>query len=158
MSEQTSAVLSECGLYRYELRRVWDPKRHLVAFCGLNPSTADATQDDPTIRRERLFAKLWGYGGFIKVNAYALRSTDPNGLRKVSDPLGPDNNQWIERASKDAETFVVCWGAHCSLIRQKEIGRMLAWRPGVYSFGVTKHGRPKHPLFLRVDSRLEPWR
>ncbi|MGF6870951.1 DUF1643 domain-containing protein [Paraburkholderia sp. MM5477-R1] len=90
-----SAIISECGGYRYILTRAADsmcPMKTAAVFVMLNPSTADEEQDDPTIRRCRGFARLWDCNGISVANLYALRSTDPAGLWVHPDPVGPDND------------------------------------------------------------------
>jgi hypothetical protein len=86
---ERAAVLSECGRYRYVLTRTWDHDLAACAFIGLNPSTADAHEDDPTIRRCIRFARDWGHGGLIMLNLFAWRSTDPRGLLDAIFPVGP---------------------------------------------------------------------
>jgi hypothetical protein len=90
---ESGAEFSECQQYRYTLWRTWDSQADRVMFIGLNPSTADETEDDPTIRRCIRFAKDWGYGGILMMNAYAYRSTAPRGLKQVTDPIGPRNGK-----------------------------------------------------------------
>jgi hypothetical protein len=72
------AACPVCEVYRYELRRVWDAQLGLACWVMLNPSTADANEDDPTIRRCVNFARTWGYGGIVVRNLFALRATDPS--------------------------------------------------------------------------------
>src|SRR5712664_2208515 len=86
-----SAGFSCCGLYRYWLRRHWDAELPPVCFVMLNPSTADAERDDPTIRRCCGFSRRWGYGGIVVVNLYAFRTSDPCCLRNAVHPVGPEN-------------------------------------------------------------------
>jgi hypothetical protein len=133
-------------------------------FCGLNPSTADETLDDPTIRREVAFAKAWGYGRYVKVNAYGLRSTDPKGLWRVEDPRGPDNFLAIKVRCFEAMRertdglFVACWGNN---IRERDafaLRRLLRFE-GItpHVLKLTKQGQPQHPLYLRADLKPLPW-
>src|SRR5262245_19133112 len=89
------ALISPCGLYRYWLTRTWDNSLRRVCWVMLNPSTADAEQDDPTIRRCVGFARSWGAGGIIVVNLFAFRASDPKALLRAADPVGPDNDGHI---------------------------------------------------------------
>ena len=82
---QRSAEFSECRLYRYSLRIAWDPALPLASFIGLNPSTADEWQDDPTVRRCRIFAESWNCGGLLMLNAFAFRATLPADMKKVEE-------------------------------------------------------------------------
>lgn len=90
----TTAGISECGTYRYWLCREWSPGLDSLVWLMLNPSTADATQDDPTIRRCMGFARRWGYGGITVVNLYAYRATNPRDLLTAADPVGPENDRY----------------------------------------------------------------
>ncbi len=98
---QTGAELSPCKAYRYALWRRWSDAPP-VLFVMLNPSTADESQDDPTIRRCISFAKQWGHGGIIVGNLFAFRSPYPNDLQTAADPIGPENNLWLERLAKQS--------------------------------------------------------
>lgn len=155
----SNAWISGCGRYRYCLERRWSNKTACV-FIMLNPSTADATEDDPTIRRCIGFARLWGFGGVVVANLYAYRATDPRELRKADDPIGPENDEWLVRLL-DHPTIVCAWGAHADddrvdafrwLVRDNARARPL------YCLGVTKHGAPKHPLYLAKGTGLIEWR
>ena len=124
-----SAVISECGRYRYTLQRdgVVNASNGTVVFCMLNPSTADASIDDPTIRRCRGFAERWGCAGLMVVNLYGLRATDPRELQRVSraDAIGPDNDEWLGKVAAAARDVVCAWGAGAAQDRVTEVVRIL---------------------------------
>jgi hypothetical protein len=151
------AVFSDDGLYRYELRRTWGDGPP-VLWLMLNPSTADAVEDDPTVRRCMRFARAWErYGGIIVCNLFALRSTDPAGLQKVDDPVGPDNDKHIDGCAQEAGLVVCAWGNHGYYKgRAMDVSRRLIHDGFVlWCFGVSKHGcHPLHPLYLPKTSRL----
>lgn len=71
IKKQTGATFSKDRLYRYQLWRIWDESKPYMNVIGLNPSTADETKDDPTIRRCLGFAKAWGYGALRVADAEA---------------------------------------------------------------------------------------
>ena len=153
--ERSGAEFSDCRQYRYALWRQWDWQGYgnQVMFIGLNPSTADETENDPTIRRCIRFAKDWGYGGIIMMNAYAYRSTDPRGLKQVSDPIGPGNDEAFGYRRSQVGLIIACWGTHCSPAREKQVCHAIG--RDILCFGRTKDGRPKHPLYLRADTKPE---
>lgn len=160
----SGATFSPCRLYRYALWREWDPSLPTVVFCGLNPSTADETQDDPTVRRELGFARSWGFGRYVKVNAYGYRSTDPKGLWSVDDPRGPDNFLAIKVHCFEATKrrtdglFVAAWGNNIRERDAFELRRMLRLEGvRVHALKITKAGHPQHPLYLRADLKPFPW-
>ncbi|TME62616.1 MAG: DUF1643 domain-containing protein [Chloroflexi bacterium] len=141
------ATFSADRRYRYRLWRRWDGARPVVAFVMLNPSTADARRDDPTIRRCIGFAKSWGFGGVEVVNLFAYRATDPGELRRVADPVGVDNDRHIRRAIARADLVVLAWGARAG-------SRRLLNLPQARCLGLTRAGQPRHPLYLRRDASL----
>jgi len=152
----TGAEFSQCQVYRYTLTRWWDrlAKRGRVCWVMLNPSTADALVDDPTVRRCAQFSHRWGYGGMIVVNIFGLRATDPKHLRKVADPVGPDNDFAVIAAATACDLVMAAWGTHGGLNnRGCQVHRKLARTPGleVYALGVTSGGFPKHPLYIKGD-------
>lgn len=150
------ATLSSCGRYRYDLLRRWDDRPPWVLFVMLNPSTADATSDDPTIRRCQGYARAWGYGALRVANLFALRSTDPAGLRCAADPVGPKNDATIQRLSHAAPLTVAAWGAHpFALDRARDVARRLLLAP--HCLDRTRDGHPRHPLYLRRDLLPVPW-
>lgn len=156
-----SAEISLCGQYRYTLTRpplTPYPDRGTAVFCMLTPSTADATLDDPTIRRCRGFAERWGCNGITVVNLYALRSTDPRGLWDHADPVGPENDYWLWRAARDCGTVVCAWGANARIDRVREVVALFRKAGAdLRCLGQTKAGAPRHPLYIRADQPLVPW-
>ena len=166
-------MFSECRNYRYHLERKWSAFEPIMIFAMLNPSTADAFSDDPTIRRCIGFAKRWGYGGVGILNLYALRSTDPAQLLKAEDPEGPDNAEYWQQQITDTSTYnwdrfrrrqvcVVCaWGAHPAARRKAPAYIDLLKRQGqnaaLWCMGTTKDGLPRHPLYMPGNSRLCPY-
>lgn len=154
------AVISDCGIYRYSLTRIWDESKPKVMFIMLNPSTADHEQDDPTIRRCISFAKSWGYGGLYVCNLFAYRATNPADLLKVDNPFG-DKNIWHTRQLLDKVEKVICaWGN--KKIVDKIIGKGNSYENLYFAYetlhyiDLSKDGVPKHPLYLKSD--LEPKR
>lgn len=158
VEEQSSAVLSEDGAYRYRLSRVW-AEGSRCTFIMLNPSTADAQIDDATIRRCIGYAKTWGHGALDVVNLFALRSTDPEGLYGHADPIGPENDQHLIDVARAATTIVVAWGAHGGHLGRDVavldlLRRYASVAPMALAF--TADGKPRHPLYLRADLQPVP--
>lgn len=146
------AVFSECRRYRYALWRIWDEDIPYAMFICLNPSTADEKKDDPTVRRCVGFARSWGYGGVCVTNLFAYRSTDCRALRRVQDPVGPENDEWLQRLAREVGIIVAAWGNHGSYRgRDREVIGMF---PSLSCLELTKRGQPRHPLYLKSD--LEP--
>lgn len=145
------AVLSDCGQYRYVLSRAWDLTKDQLCFCMLNPSTADALQDDPTIRRCLGFAHQWGYGSLVVVNLFAFRATSPTDLQHASHPVGPVNDKAILEAVEYADTVIAAWGVHGQYLNRDAAVMELLRDHDVYYLGCTQDGSPKHPLYLRRD-------
>ena len=152
-SEQKGALFSDDGGHRYVLWRIWDTTRPCIQFVGLNPSTANEDQDDPTIRRLMGFTKKWGYGGFYMTNLFALVSPHPEDLRTAEDPIG-DNDRHLVETRKKCEHIVFCWGAFPKIFRDIQVARMFE---GALCFGTTKDGSPKHPLYLPASTTLVPF-
>lgn len=154
------ATISTCGVYRYTLDRIWSASLPTALFIMLNPSTADASEDDPTIRRCISFAKRMDCGGLTVVNLFALRSTDPDALTSHPDPVGPDNDTHTALAlGKRLGCVIAAWGAHpFARTRAEAVTGLLAahgWQ--LNCLGTTKAGDPRHPLYVRGDQPLQPW-
>lgn len=165
--EDTSkgAALSDDGRYRYQLTRRWREGTFSTAlvFVMLNPSTADASVDDNTIRRCVGFAKREGFWGITVVNLYAFRATDPSQLRVVADPVGPDNDEWLAHTFGTHSHVVCAWGVHGSPDRVDRVRSIIAdlnqhaSRNVTMCLGRTKGGSPRHPLYVAADTPLEEY-
>ena len=156
-----AAEFSDCNLYRYTLTRIWDETKPIINWIGLNPSTADAMLDDPTIRREMNFSRRWGYGGMIKTNLYAYRATDPRDMASAPEPIGRDNDLYIESVARKSNVIVFAWGTHAmARARAEYVATKILVRRQAWCLGVTSEGFPRHPVRLRADLELEPflWR
>lgn len=146
------------GDYRWWLTRAWAPGRRLT-FIMLNPSTADASADDPTIRRCMAFAERDGFGGIMVVNLYALRATNPERLyRRDAQGVnaGLHNATVVAEAIRNAHKAVAAWGNH-SLAQAPAVDvRRIATQCGtpLYALGINKNGSPKHPLYVKADAPL----
>ena len=155
-----TAEVSDCRKYRYVLERIWDTSLLATVFIMLNPSTADAKKDDPTIRACVEFAKRWGTGGLTVVNLFAFRSTFPEGLNHVNDPFGPFNYRHVERVCKSADIDkVICaWG---SKIPKKwdYVGTSMIdilenqMSVKTYALKINDDGEPRHPLYIKRDTK-----
>jgi hypothetical protein len=143
------AEISHEGKYRYELSRIWDEEKPKVLFIMLNPSTADAEVDDPTIRKIMKFAQSWGYGGVYVGNLYAFRSRDPKRLKHTDDPIGPKNKTHIQRLLGLTKKIIYAWGNN-----EKEPCWLRELVDTPYCIDISKKGVPKHPLYLKSD--LQP--
>lgn len=157
---ENDAVISDCRRYRYILRRTWDHDAPRVLIVMLNPSTADAKTDDPTIRSCVRLCKWRKDGGFEVVNLFAYRATDPKELQSAVDPVGPGNDNAIEMALLRCDIAICAWGAHPGAIeRGAAVHSLLRLRrPAVFCWGTTKHGAPKHPLYIKSGTPLITYR
>jgi hypothetical protein len=159
--EEREAWFSDDGVFRYLLTAKWDGSLPSVTMIGLNPSIATAEQNDPTIRREIDFAQSLGFGGLIKLNAFALVSTDYKGLFRHPEPIGPDNTLDFLKHWSDGPMTIACWGAHITeknwrhFYRGREIADHIS---NLYCLAKTKSGHPMHPLYLPRTARPIPFR
>lgn len=160
-----NAIISECGQYRYRLDRdVGMYSGPTYAFFGVNPSTADATLDDATVRKWTGFVKTWGGRRFIVGNVFAYRATDVGELATAADPWGADNSHHIQQIMAEADVLVPCWGSRSKLppkLRSSldEVGTMLrSLGKPCKVFGITASGDPKHPLMLGYSTQMMEWK
>jgi hypothetical protein len=149
---KTDAKFSKDRIYRYALWRIWDDNLPKAMFIGLNPSTADETKDDPTVRRCRGFAKSWRFGGLIMANIFAYRATEPEIMKSTGDPIGPENDEWLLKLTQEATLVIGAWGNHGEFRGRGKA--VLALIPHLHCLKMNKAGHPAHPLYL--PSELEP--
>lgn len=145
------ACFDPTGRYRYRVWRSWEPALPTVTFIMLNPSTADASHDDPTIRRCLSFARSWGFGRLDVVNLCAYRATSPAVLLAADDPFGPENGQHLLAALTNADLVVAAWGNHGRVFTPPPFGR------AVHHLGLTKLAQPRHPLYVHGETRPLAW-
>lgn len=146
-----SAVVSSDGVYRYRLRRIWDTKKEHVLFVGLNPSTADANVDDPTIRKCVGFAKRLGYGGLSMVNLFAYRATSPKDMMRSIDPVGPLNRFYLDVECALSFRIVAAWGT-LGGYKDADSSFISLTSDPIYCLGLTKEGYPRHPLYVKYET------
>lgn len=151
MTDFISATADIRGDYRYSLTRVWDAALPTLTFVLLNPSTADDSQLDPTLRRCVAFAKREGFGGMMIANLYAFRSPSPKVMKAATDPVGPDNDLVLAGITG---TVVAGWGNHAHPSR---VAQAVALLPPLLALGVNGGGQPTHPLYVPGTAPLAPW-
>lgn len=160
--ELHGAVLSQCGCYRYTLTRNWRRSLPILTFIMLNPSTADATLDDPTIRRCIGFGLGRGFGGIRVLNLFAFRATDPIQMKAAHDPVGPKNNKHIiaglTAAAVAHSPVIAAWGVHGAYNGRDDEVRKLSRECGVnlMCLGSTKGNHPRHPLYVAAAQEFVP--
>lgn len=165
--DEEPTVISDDGKYRYKLTRFL-PKFGLqgrICWIMLNPSTADETEDDPTIRRCLGFTEREGASVMTVVNLCAYRTAYPTelvGFYKQTDRssvIGEDNYAWIEREVKAADKVICAWGAGADLIANGKFAELVIdlldmWGIKAHALGFTKSGQPRHPLMVPKDEPL----
>jgi hypothetical protein len=162
-AEFSHDVLNEgVPVHRYFLSREWDQDRAVINFIGLNPSTADALKDDPTIRRCVGFARRWGFGKLVMTNLYPYRATDPHALRFTNYPerVGHLNSKWMKKAASESTLIIAAWGFHADTEFSHQVWQAMREFFPHKTFrclGKTQTGAPRHPLYLRGDTELEEW-
>lgn len=144
------------GPYRYPLWREWDPDRPRLLWVLLNPSTADAHREDPTLRRCLAFSQTWSFGSLEIVNLYAWRSSTPQALANVENPVGDLNDRHIQEAAQRSSTVVAAWGAYKALDGRDRAVMALLTSP-LWCLGTSRDGHPRHPLYIKADTRLRPF-
>jgi hypothetical protein len=154
---KAKAKLSEDRKYRYWLLRVWDETLPIMAIIGVNPSIADETKDDPTIRKDIGFASRLSFGGILKLNIAAFRATDPKKCRDAKAPIGIFNDVRNLRATVDrfkAKKVVAAWGNNGNYF-PNECRLIIEGFPELWCWGRTKNGSPRHTARLPYTTPLE---
>ncbi|PNL54101.1 DUF1643 domain-containing protein [Enterobacter hormaechei] len=150
------AVFSDCKQYRYSIARTWDETKPYAVFIGLNPSYADAEQDDPTLGRCISFAQRWGMGGVRIVNLFAFVHTNRFEMMKAADPVGADNDLYIVETVVNAGVVVAAWGNEGRHLQRSAAIRALL-PADTKCFKINAKGEPKHPLYVHGDTALIPF-
>jgi len=147
------AQLDHDRRYRYALWRIWDNSKPKVLFIGLNPSTADESATDRTLDKCIHFAAAWGYGGVYMANLFAYRATEPEDMKRASDPIGKDNDRWINHCAHECELIIAAWGNHGLFMdRAVDIKRQFNH---LYCLKINKSGQPAHPLYQPNTSQYK---
>lgn len=156
LSSNSGAVLSSDRIYRYVLWRRWEQNKPYALFIGLNPSTADETEDDPTIRRCKRYASDWGYGAVYMVNLFAFRATQRKDMLIYNEPTGIDNDRWLQDIAQHAGVIVCAWGTDGKYLRRDDyvINLLLGYK--LMCLGTNKNGTPGHCLYIKANKQLEP--
>lgn len=153
-----TATYSDCEQHRYCLDYHWGVGSRVVAWIGLNPSTATERKLDPTLRRIRRFSEDWGYDGFSMLNLFSFRATQPEDMKAVGGfAVGKHTDRFIESVSRGASMIVAAWGSHGShLHRDQRVLELLSGlgKP-VHCLGYTKSGLPVHPLYIPADRQCK---
>lgn len=152
-SSELGADFSTDRKYRYSLWRIWDKTLPLVMFVGLNPSTANETESDPTIRSCERIAKANGYGGFYMMNCWAYIATDP-ALLKINPMSEEWNNNALTVIARKCKDVVFAWGSFKIVQvmgRDAELAEMF---PRAKALHINKNGSPKHPLYCKSETRF----
>ena len=149
----SDALFSPNKAHRLKLWRIWDITKPMVAFCMLNPSTANEIENDPTVERCQRRAKMMGFGSLVIVNIFSYRSTDPQELYKslnILDISPFENDDTIIDVALKAKMFVCGWGKHGKLYgRGDAVLKMLNSRSiKTYALKINKDGSPAHPLYI----------
>lgn len=157
--QDRGAVISDCGKFRYVLWRVFDRSLPALVFIMLNPSTADADVDDPTIRKCIGFAQRLGFGAIRVVNLFAWRATDPRDLRLHGYQVGPCNDEIIDLTLDGDSTVVCAWGSHARGLSRPAAVLRIVKRHNLtpHALQINAGGIPAHPLMLPYSSALRPF-
>jgi hypothetical protein len=150
----STAEFSPCRRYRFALWRRWRSGPQ-VLFVMLNPSTADETSDDPTIRRCIGFARAWEFGSLAVGNLFAFQTSRPGALRTCGEPIGVANDDWLVRLQAESALIVAAWGNHGRFLNRGSSVRLLL--PNLHALQLTKQGEPQHPLYMPRDAVPLRW-
>lgn len=162
-TELRTAVFSPDQAYRYVLQIVWDESRPLMIGLCLNPSKATHLVNDPTVERCCRRAMMLGFGGFVMLNAFAFRATEPADMKAAADPIGRENDrvlrEWFTAAAERGWTVMAGWGVHAVHRGRQDQVRDLLVASGVQAMclGKTRDGAPRHPLYIGYAAPLLPW-
>lgn len=154
-SQPSGALFSPDRVWRYALWRDTGCGKGSMVVVGLNPSTADESANDPTIRRCIGFASSWGFRTLVVANLFAFRATKPPDMRRAVDPVGPENDRWLAHVSQQADLTLAAWGNNG--LWNARAASVMSMLRDPKCLGVTKKGAPVHPLYIRGDTMPVPF-
>jgi len=158
-NKNSGADFSPCGKYRFALWRIWDESKPFVMFIGLNPSTANETFNDPTIKSVIRLSKFNGFGGVYMMNCFPLVSTNPDILKDFWQSGNPfiqnqdtiNRNKLKEMATK-CIAVVFAWGSFKVVKEVKRDKELMQMFPNAMALFINKNGSPKHPLYCKSET------
>lgn len=160
IDKSKGAHFSESKKYRYKLWRIWDNTKPLVMFIGLNPSTADASDDDPTVESVTRIALHNGYGGFYMMNLFPLVSTDPKAVLEFEkeefghNAFDKENARHLNEVRHECEDVVFAWGNFKVVRTLGRDQKTMEYFKDAKAIGHNKNGSPKHALYQPGKSIL----
>ncbi len=156
LAASSGAIFSDCKKYRFILWRIWDFSniKPRLMFIGLNPSTADDREPDPTIKRVVGLAKKWGYGGIYMANLFPFITPYPEQLEENPLDRVKENDKYLEEYSKKSGEIVFAWGAFPVMGRDLD---MIKKFPNSKCLHINDDGTPQHPLYVPKNTILQPY-
>jgi hypothetical protein len=161
--EKDAVISGEHQEYRYSLRRIWDKEKEIITFVLMNPSTADAMEDDMTVKKCVKLASFNGFGGIEIVNLYSFRATKPESLIGQGKKylIGDDCDSYILNSARNRKV-VLGWGNIAKELkevkkykRDEEVAEMLQNKDNeLHCLALTAKGCPKHPLFIPNETKF----
>lgn len=152
------AMFNEDRTHRICLWRIWDESKPLVMFIGLNPSTANETKPDNTITRlagKNGFAHKFGFGGMYMMNLFSIVSSKPEVLLS-GNSLVEGYDDELKRIAAKCDKVIFCWGGFSEAKKRQQ--QVIEMFPDAFCFGHNGDGTPKHPLYLKGDTKLIPFK
>ena len=154
-----AAEISSCKAFRYTLTRELSAAPiNTALFALLNPSTANASEDDPTCIRCMGFGWSWGYERVVLVNTNPYRSTDPHDVVIPDEAVLTVNDEYVRVAATNADLIVCAWGANVDIeLADRTVNVLRSVGKRLHHMGLTKGGQPTHPLYLHSRTKPKPW-
>jgi hypothetical protein len=159
----TSAAISPDGLYRWMLGREFEHPGRTALWVGVNPSTADAEQDDQSIRKLYGFGERLGISKWLVGNLFAYRATDVNELARATDPIGARCDEFLEKMTGQADVVIAGWGRVDKVPQRLRhrvddvANRIVGTGKNLMCWGTCQDGSPRHPLMVPYSQPLEVW-
>ncbi|MEM6869286.1 MAG: DUF1643 domain-containing protein [Cyanobacteria bacterium P01_C01_bin.121] len=154
---ERTAIFDRTGLYRYQLGRRWQAQGRAVTFVMLNPSRADDSDDDPTLRACIQFAQRWDYAALSVVNLFGYRTPHPSELKTATDPIGAENDRYVMESVSAADKVVLAWGNEGGLLGRDHaiLSQLTPYKEKLYCLHRNRSGHPRHPLYVPRSTSLK---